>query len=143
MRRYVSYFVVAILALLLAGCASGGTVSPIQDPAKVEQIRINISTRNDVLKLLGNPQSVTMHRNGSQEWVYTASRSSYNEKYAAKYAAKTALSFAPIPYIGTAVGLADRAIDVGPHKHVQATSLTLQFDRRGVLRESKRETKAL
>ena len=142
MNRILSYWIWMVLAFLLAGCAEKTVNSSIQDPAKAQQIRINASTQDDVRSLLGEPQSVTQRRDGSEEWIYTASTTTYNEKYAAKYAARTALSFVSVPYLGTAVGLADRAIDVGPDKYVQTTNLTLLFDRRGVLRERKRETKA-
>ena len=124
--------------LWLTGCTNNGNLA-INDQKKIEQIKINKSRKDQVKNILGEPKSVAKHSDGSESWVYENKNTTYTEKYAAK----KAISFVPIPYLGMAVGLADNAVDMGPDKIVKVKSLTLQFDKRGVLRESKIETDTL
>ena len=60
----LSIFILA-LVMDISGCASSdrGTVIIVQDPKKLEQLHINKSTKAQVRKLLGEPQSITMHSN--------------------------------------------------------------------------------
>ena len=130
----------SIIALEFSGCASSSSgAGNFSDPAKIEQIRINKSTKKQVSSLLGKPQSITMHSDGTESWVYKSKNTTYTEKYAAK----KAISFIPIPYLGMAVGLADNVVDVGPDKIVKVKSFTLKFNRKGILKESKIETETL
>ena len=125
------------IAAGLTGCASSGGTAAFHDSEKLHQIRVNKSTKQQVKSILGEPQSITQHSNETESWVYQSTHTTYTEKYAAK----TALSFVPVPYLGTAVGLADRVVDVGPDKRGETKTLTLTFNKKGVLKETKRETK--
>ncbi len=120
----------------LAGCANNGGTASFTDPDKLNQIRINKSTKQQVKNLLGEPQSITRHSNETESWTYQSTHTTYTEKYAAK----KALSFVPIPYLGTAVGLADSVVDVGPDKIGEKKIFSLTFNKKGVLKETKRET---
>lgn len=121
----------------LAGCTSSGGTATFHDPEKLHQMRVNKSTKQQVKGVLGEPQSITVHSNETESWAYQSTHTTYTEKYAAK----TALSFVPIPYLGTAAGLADRVVDAGPDKRGVTQTLTLTFSKRGILKETKRETK--
>ena len=136
--KEIGFFTIAAVAVsaILAGCASNSETAFL-DPEKLQQIRINKSTREQIRKIVGEPQSITTRSNETESWSYTKSHTSYTEKYAAK----AALSFVPVPYLGTAVGLADKVADTGPDKIKETQSLTLLFDRKGILREIKGETK--
>ncbi len=129
--------VMIAIAVGMTGCASSGGTAAQQDPEKLQQIRVNKSTKQQVRSVLGEPQSITMHSNETESWVYQTTSTAYTEKYAAK----TALSFVPIPYLGTAVGLADTVVDVGPDKRGKTQTFSLIFNKKGVLKETKRETK--
>ena len=62
------------MIFLLSGCASLG--HPI-DPTAIEKITVNVSTREDVRALLGNPEYTTKHtsENASTEiWTYMHAR---------------------------------------------------------------------
>jgi len=126
-----------ILALVMGmtGCASSdsGTVAIVQDPGKLKQLQVNKSTKEQVRKLLGEPQSITMYSNETEHWVYQSTHTDYTETYLAK----KALSFVPVPYLGTAVGL----VDVGPEKIEDSHTLSLLFSKKGILKQTKRETK--
>lgn len=137
MKRTGSLAIVMIaIAVGMAGCASGGGTAAYQDPEKLHQIHVNKSTKQQVRSVLGEPQSITVHSNETESWVYQTTSTTYTEKYAAK----TALSFVPIPYFGTAVGLADKVVDVGPDKVKETKTFSLIFDKKGILKETKRET---
>jgi outer membrane protein assembly factor BamE (lipoprotein component of BamABCDE complex) len=125
------------IAVGMTGCASSGGAAAHQDPEKLKQIRVNKSTKQQVKSILGEPKSITAHSNETESWVYQTTNTTYTEKYAAK----TALSFVPIPYLGTAVGLADRVVDVGPDKKGETQTFSLVFNKKGVLKETKKETK--
>ena len=129
-------FMIAI-AVGLAGCSSSGGTASFHDPDKLHQIRVNKSTKQQVKSLLGEPQSITQHSNETESWSYQSTHTTYTEKYAAK----KALSFVPVPYLGTAVGLADSVVDVGPDKIGETKIFSLTFNKKGVLKETKRETK--
>lgn len=137
--KWIRSLVTLLIAIAagLTGCASGGGTATFHDPDKLQQIRVNKSTKQQVKNVLGEPQSITQHSNETESWVYQSTSTAYTEKYAAK----TALSFVPIPYLGTAVGLADKVVDVGPDKRGETKTLTLTFNKRGVLKETKKETK--
>ena len=126
-----------VTAVGLAGCASNGRTASFHDPDKLHQIRVNKSTKQEVKNLLGEPRSITQHSNETESWTYQSTHTTYTEKYAAK----KALSFVPIPYLGTAVGLADSMVDVGPDKIGEMKIFSLTFNKKGVLKETKRETK--
>ena len=117
-------------------CESSKTAAH-QDPEKLQYIRVNKSTKQQVRSVLGEPQSITVHSNETESWVYQTTNTTYTEKYAAK----TALSFVHVPYLGTAVGLADRVVDVGPDKTGETRTYSLVFDKKGILKETKRVTK--
>ena len=129
-------FMIAI-AVGLTGCSSSGGTASFHDPDKLHQIRVNKSTKQQVKSLLGEPQSITQHSNETESWTYQSTHTTYTEKYAAK----KALSFVPVPYLGTAVGLADSVVDVGPDKIGETKIFSLTFYKKGVLKETKRETK--
>ena len=136
MKKTVSLYTFMLALMMgIAGCASSdkGTVIMLQDPEQLEQIQVNKSTRKEVRKLLGEPQSITTHSNMTEHWVYQSKHTDYTESYVAK----KALSFVPVPYLGTAVGL----VDVGPEKIVDTHTLSLLFSQKGILQEKKRETK--
>ena len=138
MRRTRSLTILMItIAVGLAGCASNGGTAALKDPEKLHQIHVNKSTKQQVKEILGEPQSITVHSNEAESWVYQSTHTAYTEKYAAK----TALSFVPIPYLGTAVGLADKVVDAGPDKRGETQTFSLRFNKKGVLIETKRETK--
>ena len=128
--------VMIAIAVGMTGCASSGGAAAHQDPEKLKQIRVNKSTKQQVKNLLGEPQSITQHSNETESWTYQSTHTTYTEKYAAK----KALSFVPIPYLGTAVGLADSVVDVGPDKIGETKIFSLTFNKKGVLKETKRET---
>lgn len=60
-------FLIPTLALLLAGCASQGTH---MDTGKLNQLKPGISTMADAENLLGEPQSVTRHPDGTTTLGY-------------------------------------------------------------------------
>jgi outer membrane protein assembly factor BamE (lipoprotein component of BamABCDE complex) len=128
---------ITMLAIVMGmtGCASrdSGTVIIIQDPGKLKQLQVNKSTKEHVRKLLGEPQSITMYSNETEHWVYQSTHTDYTETYLAK----KALSFVPVPYLGTAVGLAD----IGPDKIEDTHTFSLIFSKKGILKQTKRETK--
>jgi len=119
----------------ISGCASrdSGTVIILQDPKKLDQIHVNKSTREQVRTLLGEPQSITKHSNETESWVYQSTHTDYTEFYVAK----KALSFVPVPYLGTAAGL----VNVGPEKIEDTHTLSLIFNKKGILKQTKREKK--
>jgi len=140
MRMGFMVIIASIVAMGFSGCASNGnTAGAFNDPEKIQQIHINRSTKKQVKSLFGTPQSITKHSDGTESWVYKSKNTTYTEKYAAK----KAISFIPIPYLGTAVGLADNVADIGPDKIVEVKSFTLRFSKRGILKESKLETETL
>jgi outer membrane protein assembly factor BamE (lipoprotein component of BamABCDE complex) len=124
------------MAFYLSACAQNGQSKAFLDQNRTTQIRIGQSDKSHVKAILGEPQRITTHAGGTETWVYTHSKTSYTEKYAAK----TALSFVPIPYLGTAVGLADKVVDAGPDKTKETRNLSLKFNTKGILVESTRET---
>lgn len=136
MKTTVSLSILMLyIAMGISGCASSdsGTVIILQDPKKLEQIHVNKSNKEQVRKLLGEPQSITMHSNETEHWVYQSTHTDYTEIYFAK----KALSFVPVPYLGTAAGL----VDVGPEKIEDTHTFSLIFNKKGILKQTKRETK--
>jgi len=131
--------VMIAIAVGMTGCASSGGTTAHLDPEKLHQIHVNKSTKQQVRSVLGEPQSITMHSNETESWVYQTTSTTYTEKYATK----SALSFVPIPYLGTAVGLADKVVDVGPDKIKETKTFSLIFNKKGILEETKRETKRI
>ena len=127
------FMFLAVMGMI--GCASydRGTVILIQDPTKIKQLHINKSTKIEVSKLLGEPKSITMYSNETEHWVYQSTHTDYTETYLAK----KALSFAPVPYLGTAASL----VDIGPDKLVDTHTLSLIFTKKGILKQITRETK--
>ena len=134
MTRSLSIFMLATV-IGMTGCASSdkGTVIILQDPGKLGQLHVNQSTKAQVREMLGEPQSITLYSNETENWVYQSTHTSYTEVYLAK----KALSFVPVPYLGTAVGLAD----IGPDKIEDTHTLSLIFSKKGILKQTKRETK--
>lgn len=124
-----------ILIIAMTGCASSdrGTVIILQDPERLGQLQVNKSTKAQVRELLGEPQSISIYSNETENWVYQSTHTDYTEIYVAK----KALSFVPVPYLGTAVGLAD----IGPEKIEDTHTLSLIFSKKGILKQSKKETK--
>ncbi len=134
-----STILMIIIVAILTGCASSSSESGLHDPQKIQKIRVNKSNKQQVKSIIGEPHSITTHSDETESWVYESTQSTYTEKYVAK----AALSFVPIPYLGTAVGLADRVIDTGPDKVGETKTLTLTFNKRGLLKERKIETKKI
>lgn len=60
-----------VLALMLTGCASVGRKI---DTAKLDQIKKGQSTKEDVVKLLGTPNSLTSDSEGNTTMAYIYSR---------------------------------------------------------------------
>ncbi|PHS40041.1 MAG: hypothetical protein COB07_04795 [Sulfurovum sp.] len=133
-RVLLSIFMLTLVTGM-TGCASSdsGTVIILKDPKKLEQIHVNKSTKDQVRKLLGKPQSITIHSNETEHWVYQSTHTDYTEVYLAK----KALSFVPVPYLGTAIGL----VDIGPEKIEESHTLSLIFSKKGILKQTKKETK--
>lgn len=136
MKRAVSLsiFMLSII-MVMTGCASSdkGTVIILQDPGKLKQLHVNRSTREQVRELLGEPQSITIHSDETEHWIYQSTHTDYTEIYVAK----KALSFVPVPYLGTAVSL----LNAGPEKIEDTHTLSLVFNKKGILKQTKRETK--
>ena len=130
----LSIFMLAVV-MGMSGCASSdsGTVIIVQDPEKLKQLRINKSTKAQVRVLLGEPKSITMYSDETEHWVYQSTHTDYTETYLAK----KALSFVPVPYLGTAVGL----VDIGPDKIEDTHTLSLLLSKKGILKQTTRETK--
>jgi hypothetical protein len=63
-------FLIPTLALLLAGCATQGQHT---DTSKLDQLKPGISTMADAENLLGKPQSVTRHPDGTTTLGYSFS----------------------------------------------------------------------
>ena len=136
MKITVSLSILMLATVMgISGCASSdsGTVIILQDPKKLEQIHVNKSTKEQVRELLGEPQSITILSNETEHWFYQSTHTDYTEAYVAK----KALSFVPVPYLGTAAGL----VDVGPEKIEDTHTLSLIFNKKGILKQTKRETK--
>ena len=125
------------IAVCLTGCAnsSGNGTAAFHNSGKLNQIRVNKSTKQEVKDVLGVPRSIIV-QNNIESWVYQSTHSNYTEIYAAK----KALSFAPVPYLGTVLGLAETVVDTGPDKRGETKTLTLIFSKKGLLKEMKRET---
>lgn len=99
-------FVPALLALILAACATQGER---MDTQKLGQLKPGISTITDAKNLLGEPQTVTRKDDGTTVLAYSFSSSKMDPK-----------GF--IPFAGAFVGK-------GPSQDLEATRLT--FDRTG------------
>ena len=106
MTGSLSIFMFA-LVMGVAGCASSdkGTVIILQEPEKLKQLHVNKSTKAQVRELLGEPQSITMYSNETENWVYQSTHTDYTETYLAKKA------------------------------------LSFLFSKKGILKQTKRETK--
>lgn len=63
-------FLIPTLALLLAGCATQGAR---MDTSKLDQLKPGVSTISDAETLLGKPQSVSRHPDGSTTLGYSFS----------------------------------------------------------------------
>ncbi len=122
----------------LTGCASSGSdgTAVFHDPGKLNQIRVNKSTKQEVKNILGTPKSIIVQHNKTESWIYESTESNYTDMYTAKQA----LSFVPVPYLGTVLALADTVVDTGPDKIGETKTLSLVFSKNGVLKEMKRET---
>jgi len=99
-------FLIPTLALLLAGCASQGTH---MDTGKLNQLKPGISTMADAEALLGKPQSIARHPDGSTTLGYSFSSVQTDAK-------------SMIPVLGTFLGK-------GTTSNVEYTGLN--FDRAG------------
>jgi outer membrane protein assembly factor BamE (lipoprotein component of BamABCDE complex) len=132
--KLVTAFLLA-LTVGFTGCASSSSSAAglHQDPKTLQQLHINKSTKEEIKKLLGEPQSVTIFSNHSEQWLYESVETDYTEVYVAK----KALAFVPVPHLGTVVGLAD----MGPEKIKDIHTLSLQFSKNGILEQIKKETK--
>ncbi len=126
-----------VITVGLTGCASSGSdgTAVFHDPGKLNQIRVNKSTKKEVKNILGAPKNIIL-QNNTESWIYQSTRSNYTDMYTARQA----LSFAPVPYLGTVLALADTVVDTGPDKIGETQTLSLVFSNKGVLKEMKRET---
>ena len=64
-------YIYTVCALLVCGCASIGHKL---DESKVEQIKKGITTRDQVLQLVGSPDQITRDGNGNVTFQYIYSR---------------------------------------------------------------------
>jgi hypothetical protein len=99
-------FLIPTLALLLAGCATQGAR---MDTSKLDQLKPGVSTIADAENLLGKPQSVTRHPDGTTTLGYSFSSVQTDAK-------------SMIPVVGTFLGK-------GTTSSVEYTGLT--FDKAG------------
>ncbi len=137
-RTGLLIILIVVVSVGMTGCVSSGSdeTAVFHDPGKLDQIHVNKSTKQEVKNLLGAPKSIIVRSNQTESWIYQSTHSNYTEMYAAR----KALSFAPVPYLGTVLELADTVVDTGPDKRGETRTLSLKFNKKGVLKEMKRET---
>lgn len=99
-------FLISTFVLLLAGCATQGSRA---DNSKLDQLKPGVSTISDAESLLGKPQSVARHPDGSTTLGYSFSSVQTDAK-------------SMIPVVGTFLGK-------GTTSNVEYTGLN--FDRAG------------
>jgi hypothetical protein len=98
-----------ILALVLVGCASTGRKL---DTSKVAQIKKDVTTREQVIQLVGAPDQMTANAEGIVTFHYT-------------YVRATAKPIAFVPVVGLFAGGAD----------VQNQTLMVMFGTNGIVRD--------
>ena len=123
-----------VMAVGLTGCASNtnGTTGVFPETGKLKQIHLNKSSKQEVENVLGKPKKIIVESDNTENWIYKTTNSDYTETYAAK----KALSFAPVPYLGTVLGM----VDTGPNQTGVTQTLSLLFNKKGVLKDMRRET---
>ncbi|HJT20005.1 MAG TPA: hypothetical protein VJ746_06020 [Nitrospira sp.] len=63
MWQLLAGILLAFYSMNLSACASSGNPA-VADPARVSQIQLNVSTKEDVQRLLGQPNSMSKHSGG-------------------------------------------------------------------------------
>lgn len=101
--------VLVLMAGLLAGCASTGRKIDQAAAAKIEKGR---TTKNEVLTLIGSPDSITVSLNGETTFMYSSART-------------TAQPAAYIPFFGPLLGGID----------VQSQMFIITFNSDGVVKD--------
>ena len=127
MKKIIFSSLIVIISFGMVGCISRGTPT-LADKDKMNQIRVYKSTKEDVRRILGEPQGVVSQSNGKEIWTYNY----VNSELTGKGAAKMALNFIPLSLVGNAVAGADSIINGGDYK-AKARSVTFTFNKRGVL----------
>ena len=122
----------------LSGCANNtNTMGVYPDSNKLKQIYLNKSTKQEVENVLGKPKKIILESDHTEHWIYKTTDAHYTETYAAK----KALSFAPVPFLGTALGAVDTGPNqTGPNQTGVTQTLSLLFNKKGVLKDMRRET---
>ena len=120
-----------IILFDLSGCTNTTTTGVFPENHQLKQIQLHKSNKTEIKKILGMPKKVILESEKSEKWIYTTTESQYTDAYAAK----KALSFAPVPFLGTVLG----AVDTGPSQTGTIYTLSLYFNKRGILQNIKRE----
>jgi len=125
---------ILIIAMMLglSACANSTRTGVYPETHKLKQIHLHKSTKQEVEKLLGKPKKVIVDSDDTEHWIYKTTDAHYTDTYAAK----KALSFAPVPFLGTALG----AVDTGPSKTGVTHTLSLLFSKEGIVKDMQRET---
>ena len=134
MLRQVGILSIFMMFMLvsLTGCAShNSTIGVFPDAKKLKQIQPNKSSKKDVEKILGKPKKIIVGSDTTEHWIYKTIEAEYTDTYAAK----KALSFAPVPFLGTVLG----AVDTGPSQTGVIQTLSLDFDKHGLLKNIQKE----
>ena len=121
-----------ILIVGLTGCVTNdSTMGVYPNTEKLNQIHLNKSSKEEVEKVLGKPKKIIFDSDDTEHWIYKTT----DDHYTDAYAAKKALSFAPVPFLGTALGV----VDTSPSKTGVTHTLSLIFTKKGVLQDIQRE----
>jgi len=127
MKKMILSMLVILMGFGVVGCANRGNAA-LSDKSKMSQIRTHKSTKKDVRRILGEPQSVSSHGDGKESWSYMHS----NHGFSGKGAAKIALSFTPLALLSGVVGTADTMANGGDIKG-KMYNVTFTFNKKGVL----------
>jgi outer membrane protein assembly factor BamE (lipoprotein component of BamABCDE complex) len=95
----------------LMGCVAAQGNKEISNPAKISQLHLGVSTKDDARKLFGPPTRTELRDSGSVVWDYEYARI---QQRATNY----------LPLVGDIAGGVDK----------QTSTLSLLFDQGGVLR---------
>jgi outer membrane protein assembly factor BamE (lipoprotein component of BamABCDE complex) len=97
--------------VFLAGCATIGN-RQIENQENVAQIKIGMSCKVDVQKLVGEPMKTTFSDNGEETWDYVLTKSKMR-------------AASLIPIVGIFAGGAD----------METQTLTIRFTKEGIVKE--------
>jgi outer membrane protein assembly factor BamE (lipoprotein component of BamABCDE complex) len=104
--------VLFVLSIILTGCVSAQGNKAVGDPEKVKQLKVGVSTKNDVQQVFGPPTKTNFYEGGDETWEYVYNR-----------AEARATNF--VPYVGALFGGSDS----------EMATLTLRFGGDGVLKQ--------